>query len=167
VESAQGIDVGASFRSFVLTLTANSERWLADMHFRPQTDLVPVAVIDDVELVLTTDIPDLFVRLSDRAGSAVAPRTSNAGLGIDGTTLLDEETANRIATLYARDFELTGIDPGEFTLGEPHVLGDAALKLLRLAAARMMEPRRDGYRQTIEKRITGAARLFASRISRG
>jgi hypothetical protein len=136
VETAQGVDVGASFRSFVTTLSENSERWLADGHFRRQADLIPTSVISDIELAPTSSIPDLFRRLSDRAGVTVAPRRSNKGLGIDGTAFLDTETVERIAALYKPDFELTGADPAAFTPGDPVILDSVALALLHLAAAR-------------------------------
>jgi hypothetical protein len=57
-------------------------------------------------------------------------------LGIDGTTLLDAETAETIVRLYAPDFELTGADPHAFSGDEPVFLDHVALNLLRLATAR-------------------------------
>ena len=136
VESKDGIDVGASFRSFVACLADERERWMADEHFARQTDLIPTAVLDDIELVPTAGIPDLFERLSGRARTVVTPRRSNKGLGIDGTAFLDDETAETIARLYGADFELTGVDPSAYTPGENVVLDSVALSLLKLASAR-------------------------------
>ena len=136
VQGERGIDVGASFRSFVSALSESPEGWLSERHFCPQVDLVPTAVIDGIKVVPTTGITDLFARLSERAGVKVTPRRSNEGLGINGTSLLDADTAKKIATLYAADFELTGIDPDDVTPGEPVYLDTLAQGLLRLAADR-------------------------------
>jgi Sulfotransferase family len=136
IEDERGIDVGASYRVFVSALSEQPDQWLTERHFRRQADLVPTAIIDDIEIIPTSGIADLFVRLSDRAGVSVQPRRSNEGLGIDGTSLLDDETAEKIVKLYAADFELTGVDPAAFTLGQPVFLNDVAQNLLRLAAER-------------------------------
>ena len=136
IETKEGVDVGASFRSFVACLAEQRERWMADEHFARQQDLIPTAVLDDIEIVPTSGIPELFERLSGRAGMVVTPRRSNKGLGIDGTAFLDDETAGTIARLYGADFELTGADPSAYTPGEPVVLNAVALSLLKLASAR-------------------------------
>jgi Sulfotransferase family len=136
IESEQGVDVGASFRTFVRMMSEESKRWMAERHFGLQAELVPTAVLGDIELVPTAGISELFGRLSERAGVTVTPRRSNQGLGIDGTTLLDPETAETIVRLYAPDFELTGADPGAYSLGKPVFLDSMALCLLRLATAR-------------------------------
>lgn len=136
IETERGIDVGASFRVFVRALSENPDRWMSERHFQRQADLVPIGAMANIELISTTEIADLFLRLSDRVGVPVSPRRSNEGLGIDGTLLLDEEAAERIHSLYASDFELTGADPETFSLGEPVYLDPVAQRLLRLAAAR-------------------------------
>ncbi len=168
IENEHGIDVGASFRSFVLELSERPEQWLSDLHFRRQADLVPTEVIDDIELVPTVAIPDLFKRLSDRAGVAVAPARSNQGLGIDGTALLDDETAGRISAVYAADFKLTGTDPNTFVPGEPVILDSVAQRLLRLAGARgdrTMQLSRS-YRQRNALQSRRGVRRLAQRLSR-
>ena len=93
------------------------QRWLADQHFRRQVELVPTTVIDDIELVATSDISDFFVRLSDRAGARVTPRTSNSGLGVAWPKLLDDKSAAKIVDLYEQDFALTGTEVGDFSIG--------------------------------------------------
>jgi hypothetical protein len=136
IENERGVDVGASFRFFVRVMAQEPERWMAERHFGLQADLVPRAVLDNIEIVPTAGISELFGRLSERAGVTVTPRRSNQGLGIDGTTLLDAETAETIVRLYAPDFELTGADPHAFSGDEPVFLDHVALNLLRLATAR-------------------------------
>jgi hypothetical protein len=136
VETERGIDIGASFRAFVKSLSEEPDRWLSERHFQRQTDLVSIGEITDIEIVPTAGIADLFVRLSSRVGVPVTPRRSNEGLGIDGTTLLDQETAERISDIYASDFDLTGADRDAYTLGEPVYLDAVAQRLLQLAAAR-------------------------------
>ncbi len=167
IENEHGIDVGASFRSFVLELSQRPEDWLSDEHFRPQADLVPTEAIDDIELVPTVAIPDLFRRLSDRAGRAVAPRRSNEGLGIDGTALLDDETAERISELYAADFKMTGADPNAFVPGEPVFLDSVAQRLMRLARARGQRTMQLGrsYRKAAALRSNRGVGRFAQRLS--
>jgi hypothetical protein len=168
IENEKGVDVGASFRSFVFALSERPERWMSDRHFSRQVDLVPRAVINDIELVPTAAIPDLFGRLSDRAGMVVTPRQSNEGLGIDGSALLDDETAERIARLYASDFELTGTDPTAFTPSEPVFLDSVAVCLLRLAAARSERAVQlnRSYQQTPEQRMGKLVRRVAHRLSK-
>lgn len=136
VETADGLDVGASFRTFVAALAENPDRWMVDRHFRSQSDLVAYAGLNDIELIPTAGMVDLFARLSERAGTAVTPPRSNEGLGIDGTRFLDQETAATIAELYRQDFELTGSDPNAYEPGAPLLLDPVAVRLLRLANAR-------------------------------
>jgi hypothetical protein len=160
VENENGIDVGASFRSFVGMLAEDPERWMSDRHFKRQADVVPTATVDDIEIVPTSGIVALFDRLSARAGRVVTPRRSNEGLGIDGTVLLDDEAAEKIARLYASDFELTGADPAAYTQGEPIYLDPTAVRLLRLAIARSERTviLQQAFRRTPEQRAGSVIR---------
>jgi hypothetical protein len=168
VAAGDGVDVGASFRAFVAALAENPKWWMSERHFGRQADLVPVAAIDNLELVPTSAIPALFDRLSDRAGVHVTPRRSNEGLGIDGTTLLDDKTAALISDLYAVDFELTGADPGAYEPGDPVILNTLALNLLRLAGARSrrVEQLDLAYRQLPESKPRELFGRVARRFSR-
>jgi hypothetical protein len=167
VETEKGVDIGASFRSFVSDLSAHRERWMSDEHFVRQADLVPRSVLPDIELVPTSAIPQLFERLSERAGVAVSPRRSNKGLGIDGTAFLDDETAEKVLQLYRADFELTGADPSAFTPGDPVVLDSVALGLLKLASARSARAVQLNlsYQQEARGRVGGTVRRFGRKLT--
>lgn len=136
VEVEGGVDVGASFRAFVRVFERDSRRWLSEKHFGLQLDLIPVDILDGIELVPTSDIPHLLKRLSMRTGMTFGSHRSNEGLGFDGTKFLDDQTAEIIRKIYAKDFELTGSDPDGFTPGDPVVLDPVALRLIRIAGAR-------------------------------
>jgi hypothetical protein len=168
IEHEGRVDIGESFRAFVRFLSEDPHRWPTDTHFWPQTDLVPMTLLPDIELVPTEGIPDLFRRLSERAGTSVVPRRTNEGLGIDGSTLLDDETAKLIFSMYGPDFALSGADPGDYSLGEPVVLTPTSLALLRLAGARNERAVQlhDAHRQTPEERPTDRMRRLAARLGR-
>jgi hypothetical protein len=166
VTGEKGIDVGASFRSFVRALVEHPEQWMYERHFCRQVDLIPEAMIDTIEYVPTGSIPDLFVRLSDRAGRVVTPRRSNEGLGIDGAALLDDEGAEQVAQLYAADLALTGAEPAACTSDRPVYLDPAAVALLRLAGARSDRTvlLHRSYQQTPEQRLGNAARRVVRKL---
>ncbi len=167
VETDGGVDVGASFRAFVAAMAAEPGHWHSDGHFCPQADILPLDVINDIELVPTSAISALFERFSARAGVVVAPRRTNEGLGIDGTAFLDSATADLVATLYSRDFELTGHDRSDYTPGPPVVLDSVALSLLRLAAARSDRAAQlqGVYERRPEQQLTNVVRRVARRLT--
>ena len=94
-------------------------------------------------------------------------RRTNEGLGIDGTAFLDSATADLVATLYARDFELTGHDRSDYTPGPPVVLDSVALSLLRLAAAQSDRAAQlqGVYERRPEQQLTNVVRRVAQQLT--
>lgn len=108
---AGDLDVGASFRAFVVDFAARPEIWMTEPHFATQSSLLALGEIDYDDLVPTSRLGSLIDTLSVRAGTHVTPPRANQGLGIDWRSLLDPASAATIASLYRDDFEALGYEP--------------------------------------------------------
>jgi hypothetical protein len=116
-EADEGIDIGASFRDFVVDLETRPETWMGFPAFAPQAGFACIDEIDYTDLVLTTEVDSLVERLASRTGLSIAPRRNQGNLGIDVSLVINDKTAGIIEALYADDFHLLGMIPRNF--GEP------------------------------------------------
>jgi hypothetical protein len=126
------LDVGASFRDFATAASEHRGIWQGDFHFAQQVHVMALDEIDLTDLVTTSDLPDLFRRLGERAGTTVDPGRHNEGLGISFEDVYDAETAAICEDLYAEDFARLGFAHRTFTGPRPTVLDATATAALTM-----------------------------------
>ena len=136
VATPDEIDVSASFRSFVAAMAADRGIWQSDPHFAQQVHVLALDEIDYTDLVPTSGLADLFVRLSDRVGRDITPVQSNEGLRIPYAPNVDPQTAAHCEDLFAEDFARLGFAHRTFDHQPPIVLDGPARKALDMIADR-------------------------------
>lgn len=130
VATADELAVTASFRSFAAAMATERGIWQSDPHFAQQAHVLALDEIDYTDLVPTTGLADLFVRLGERVGRDITPGRFNEGLKIPYAPIFDPTTAAICEDLYAEDFARLGFPRREFAEAEPVVLRGPAKKAL-------------------------------------
>jgi len=130
VASADELDVTASFRAFAAAMVADRGVWQGDPHFAQQAHVLALDEIDYTDLVPTTGLAELFVRLGERVGRDITPGRFNEGLKIPYEPIFDAATAAMCEDLYAEDFARLGFPRRTFTSQDPVVLRGPAKKAL-------------------------------------
>lgn len=136
VERGGALDVGASFRAFVAAMHADRGTWQADPHFAQQVYVMALDEIDYSDVVPTSQLAELFDRLSARVGHPVRPARYNEGLGIKPEDVYDEATAELAADLYAADLDRLGFERRRYDKPRPVLLEGPARRLLDHVVAR-------------------------------
>jgi len=132
VHVAGRLDVGASFRAFARAAAEHRGVWQGDFHFAQQVHVMALDEIDLTDLVATTDLPELFARLSERSGRTIDPGRHNEGLGISFEDVYDAETAAICEDLFAEDFARLGFAHRTFDGPRPTVLDATATAALAM-----------------------------------
>ena len=130
VATEEGLDVTASFRAFAAAMVDDRGIWQSDPHFAQQAHLLALDEIDYTDLIPTTGLSDLFVRLGERVGRDISPGRFNEGLKIPYAPMFDADAASRCEDLYAEDFRRLGFERRTFASSAPIVLSGPARKAL-------------------------------------
>ena len=124
------LDVTASFRSFAASMMTHRGIWQSDPHFAQQVHVLALNEIDYTDLVPTTGLSELFVRLGERVVRDITPGRFNEGLQIPYEPIFDAETAAICEDLFEEDFGRLGFSRREFSHQANVVLSGPAKKAL-------------------------------------
>lgn len=150
------IDMTASFSTFVSALRNNTEVFMRDHHFVPQSSVVRMHAIA-YDRVIRVDEPggmnQIADLLSDRSGRQVVPQRHNESIGVPLHRACSRATAEIIQQVYESDYRAFGFSHGEFLESpEPFVLSESETRLVMLV------------RQSVE-RVNSVSRTAQSRMS--
>ena len=157
------VNVTASFALFAKMLTEQTNEFMDDHHFLPQSHIVHPDKFN-YNMVARVEHPAEMQLLVDevnrRAGTSLSLERHNVGFGIKLEQVCDQHTANRLQSVYEMDYLTFGfstrtfpasIDPLIFTATETAMLRGFRSSIERLQAvsftARSLTGFRFGWRQ--------------------
>jgi hypothetical protein len=150
------IDMTATFARFAVALAENTDAFMADHHFSPQSHVVRTDAVR-YDLLVRVDeaggIDRIAAALRERGGGEVAVTRQNESLGVALDAVCDQHTANRLMATYDADYEVFGFTRREFAASlAPCVLTDSETQLVVLV------------RQSVE-RVGSVSRAAQSKMS--
>jgi hypothetical protein len=150
------IDMAATFARFAVALAENTDAFMADHHFTPQSHVVRTDAVR-YDLLVRVDeaggIDRIAAALRERGGGEVDVTRQNESMGVALDAVCDQHTANRLMATYAADYEAFGFARREFAASlEPCVLTDSETQLVVLV------------RQSVE-RVGSVSRAAQSKMS--
>ena len=157
------VNVTASFALFAKMLTEQTNEFMDDHHFLPQSHIVHPDKFN-YNMVARVEHPAEMQLLVDevnrRAGTSLSLERHNVGFGIKLEQVCDQHTANRLQAVYEMDYSTFGfstrtfpasIDPLILTATETSMLRGFRASIERLQAvsftARSLTGFRFGWRQ--------------------
>jgi len=157
------VNITASFALFAKMLTEQTNEFMDDHHFLPQSHIVHPDKFN-YNMVARVEHPAEMQLLVDevnrRAGTALSLERHNVGFGIKLEQVCDQHTANRLQAVYEMDYSTFGfstrtfpasIDPLILTATETAMLRGFRASIERLQAvsftARSLTGFRFGWRQ--------------------
>ncbi len=140
---ANRISVTESFALFAKMLTEQTNEFMDDHHFLPQSHIVHPDKFD-YNMVARVEQPAEMQLLVDevnrRAGTSLTLERHNAGFGIKLEQVCDQHTANRLQAVYEMDYSTFGFATRAFPASiEPLILTPTETAILR------------GFRASIER----------------
>ena len=126
VDTDGSIDLAASFAHFSEALATETETFMVDHHFWPQSRVVRPDIIDFSHIVRVDrvgEIDQLTALISHRSGKRVTASRLNEGLGVKVERVCDRSTADRLMQVYRTDYDTLGFERREW----PHTVGPVRL----------------------------------------
>lgn len=164
VMDGDGIDLGATFRSFVRVLADRPEVFGRDSHFKSQSmhfDLTPIDLTHLVRLDREGDLARFADELGDRVGKSLAPKRLNEGLGLTYRDVTDVATANLIRRIFADDFARFDFAEETFPAALPAVVASSretqAIRYARALTVRLEQLSRLARYRTTGRHIAAQA----------
>ena len=129
------INVTESFALFAKMLTEQTNEFMDDHHFLPQSHIVHPDKFN-YNMVARVEQPAEMQRLVDevnrRAGTSLSLERHNAGFGIKLDQVCDQHAANRLQAVYEMDYQTFGFATRAFPAStEPLVLTATETAMLR------------------------------------
>ena len=137
------VNVTESFALFAKMLTEQTNEFMDDHHFLPQSHIVHPDKFN-YNMVARVEQPDEMQRLVDevnrRAGTSLTLERHNVGFGIKLDQVCDQHTANRLQAVYEMDYQTFGFATRTFPAAiDPLILTPTETAMLR------------GFRASIER----------------
>lgn len=137
------IDMVASFAMFATMIAEQTNVFMDDHHFLPQSHIVHSDKFDynmRVRVEHPIEMQQLVDEINRRAGTELGLERHNVGFGIRLDQVCDQHTANRLQAVYAMDYETFGFETRTFPASiEPLLLSSIEVSMLR------------GFRASIER----------------
>ena len=129
------INVTASFAHFAKMISEQTDEFMSDHHFLPQSHIVHPDKFN-YNMVARVEQPAEMQRLVDevnrRAGTSLSLERHNAGFGIKLDQVCDQHAANRLQAVYEMDYQTFGFATRAFPAStEPLVLTATETAMLR------------------------------------
>lgn len=102
------LNLSATFRAFVKSVSGEPEKIMSDWHFTPQRKLVYAELFDDLEIFPLSRIGKIEEALSAKFGLPLRMGKSNESLPLDYRQFYDSSSIKFVRTFYGCDI---GCDP--------------------------------------------------------
>ena len=150
------INMTASFALFAKALAEQTDAFMVDHHFTPQSHIVRSDAVR-YDLLVRVDEPggvdSVAAQFRARSGTNVQPRRHNESIGVELARVCDRDTANLLMATYSMDYAAFGFARRVFADSlEPYLLSDAETQLVTLV------------RQSVE-RVASVSRAAQSKMS--
>jgi len=150
------IDMTASFATFADALATQTDCFMRDHHFVPQSTVVRRDAIN-YDMLVRVDEPggmDLIANLfSSRSGKQVVPQRHNESIGVPLRQACSQKSAELIERVYASDYDSFGFARGKYpALPDHFMLSTTETRLVML------------MRQSVE-RVNSVSRTAQSKMS--
>jgi hypothetical protein len=116
------IDIGETFRRFVVTLDQTPDVFGGDPHFKSQREhfaLNPVEFTRVIRLDRKGDLQLFADELGQRMGKTLVPERMNIGLGLTHKDVMGAETATLTEKIFHDDFDTFGFERETFPQDAP------------------------------------------------
>jgi hypothetical protein len=150
------IDIGETFRRFVVTLDQTPDVFGGDPHFKSQREhfaLNPVEFTRVIRLDRKGDLQLFADELGRRVGMTLVPERMNIGLGLTHKDVMGAETAALTEKIFHDDFDTFGFEREAFPQDAP------------LCVATLGETRAVEYARSVTERLVQLSQLSRYRVT--